>query len=94
MVIVIWAQPASAANATGKFWYGDPDRPSEQYRIENPEIGKCYVTQTHGPAWGAKNETNATASVYKDTNCKEPAGKVDPGQWNRQIRFTSVQFPQ
>ncbi|MEU2871566.1 hypothetical protein ABZ769_20490 [Streptomyces olivoreticuli] len=67
---------SSAYAASGTFFYhssvGD-------FKITDPPLGVCEPV--HGGATSASNQTNATATLYFDSNCGNPWGSLQPGQF-------------
>ncbi|PJN28176.1 hypothetical protein [Kitasatospora sp. CB02891] len=61
---------ATSANAaTGEFTYTDID--GEDHTLVDPPSGECISFGL--PVTGADNETNASATVYENTDCSGPA---------------------
>jgi hypothetical protein len=86
--LILTAPPASAADATGAFSYGTGNSP--QATIDNPALGRCYATK--GTASSGINKTDVVAQIFKDSDCKQLAATIAPGQSEQMVTFASVKF--
>ncbi|MFJ2768402.1 hypothetical protein [Streptomyces sp. NPDC087300] len=70
------ASSAHAADASGTFFYSSS---VGDFQITDPPLQTCEPV--HGGATSASNQTNATATLYFDSNCSNSWGSLQSGQF-------------
>ncbi|MFD7029208.1 hypothetical protein ACFWAR_14360 [Streptomyces sp. NPDC059917] len=98
LLVTLPASPAAAADGAFSYTYVGPGGISLRHHLTNPESGECIIIpETVGnnfPALAPNNDTNATATVFHDTNCEGDVFYVmNPGRHlSRRLELRSVIF--
>jgi hypothetical protein len=79
---------AAVPAALGNVYGGEP--PNAAVTLQNPILGRCYPTSR--TADKGVNDTDITAQVFKDSDCKQLEATLAPGQSDRTLSFASVKF--
>ncbi|KNB50641.1 hypothetical protein [Streptomyces caatingaensis] len=74
--VLVTGLATSSQAATGTFTYTTGS--GVEFELKDPADRFCFTL--NGGATGATNETNGTATVYRDESCQDAVLEIGPGQ--------------